>query len=1009
MRFGVLGPLEVWTAGGERVTIPGLKVRALLADLLVHAGRPVSVDRLVDDLWGQDVPGNPSAAVQVRVSQLRKALEDAEPGARDLVVSRSPGYLLQVEPDAVDAGRFAALVARAEAAGDTRTAAALLADALSLWRGPAFADFADEEFTQATVVRLEEQRLSALEQHVEARLELGEHGALVGELGDLVAGHPLRERLRAVHLKALYRSGRQSEALASYGELRERLADELGLDPGPELAALHQAILEQDPALNPARERPRTNLPAQLSDLIGRDAAVTEVGALLGERRLVTLTGPGGVGKTRLAVEAAGRLVEAYPDGVWLVELAPVDSPLEAVEEALDIRQDTDLAEALRARKLLLVLDNCEHLVEPVAELVGRLLRAAPGLRVLATSREPLGLPGEAVWGVPPLAVPDGAEPRAVADSGAVRLFTARASGFTLDEGNVDAVARLVRRLDGIPLAIELAATKVRALGVHKLAERLEDRFRLLAMGHRGTTLTTMIDWSWNLLTEPERIVLRRLSVHAGGCTLEAAEEVCSGGDVDPDDVLDLLVRLVDRSLVATVDTPLGIRYRLLESVAEYSRERLAQAGEQEELAVRHAGYYTALAERADPLLRGGEQREWLDRLDAEAANLRAARGSARLANALVWYWFLRGRLVEARETLDRFPDDPRAAAWRTGFALMLGEQADRAAVLDGHDDPRALLFAAQAMPDLASVQELVSRALPTLIERGDTWGEAWALNMRAMDAFTRRDAAALERDATRGRQLFRTLGDRWGQLKHIGWLGGLAEMQGDHATADRLFTEGLRMAEELRLWPESVRFLAWRGWIAMESGDYDRAIELCGRGMDRAVEQGFREGLVFTGMGLGFSARRAGRFELAEEHLTRLLDGVPRDPDVEPALHLPDTLIELGFMKEAQGRADAARELHLEALALAERIGDPRTGAFAVAGLAGALAATGSPAVAARLLGVVTEAMASLGTPAGPSSQVELDRITAGAREALGDAAFEAEFERGRRVKLADVRTVLD
>jgi DNA-binding SARP family transcriptional activator len=530
MRFGVLGPLMVWDADGVPVTIRGLKVRALLADLLLHEGRPVSADRLVDDLWGDDAPAQPSATLQVRVSQLRKALGD-----RSLVAHRPAGYLLQVEADAVDARRFTELTRRAQAAKDLGTRAALLADALALWRGPAFADFADEEFARAAIARLEEQRLTAVEAHAEARLQLGEHALLAGELGDLVARHPLRERLRAVHLKALYRAGRQSEALESYADLRERLGEELGLDPGPELAEVQRAILAQDPDLAPAVRR-ATNLPAPLTELIGRDEPVAAVAAQLGTHRLVTLCGSGGVGKTRLAVETAGRLVSAHADGVWLVELAAMPRSGEVAELVMAVMEIRDpggeplsasdrLARALRNRRMLLVLDNCEHVVEQVADLAEALLRAAPELRILATSREPLALPGEVVWNVPPLE-----------HGSAVRLFAARAaaaqSDFRLDDTTAPAVSLLCRRLDGIPLALELAATRVRALGVDGLVDRLDDRFRLLATGHRGApprqkTLTAMIDWSWELLTEQERLVLRRLAVHADGCVLEAAEAVC--------------------------------------------------------------------------------------------------------------------------------------------------------------------------------------------------------------------------------------------------------------------------------------------------------------------------------------------------------------------------------------------------------------------------------------------------------------------------------------------------
>ncbi|WP_336212346.1 BTAD domain-containing putative transcriptional regulator [Nonomuraea sp. LPB2021202275-12-8] len=1048
MRFGVLGPLAVWTDAGELVTIPGLKVRALLADLLVHEGHPVSADRLVEDLWGGEPPGNPAGALQVRVSQLRKALEDAEPGGKNLVVSKAPGYLLQAAD--VDAVRFADLLARAEAAGNPSSRAGLLADALALWRGPAYADFADEEHTRGAVLRLEEQRLTALELHAEARLELGEHGLLVGELGDLVARHPLRERLRAAHMRALYRAGRQSEALAAYAGLRDQLAEELGLDPGPELVALHQAILGQDPELSLPAERPATNLPAPVSKLIGREEALAEVRSLLEAERLVTLTGIGGVGKTRLALETASRLLDDLPDGVWLVELAPLDrrtaSPAEAVMAALQIRQDTDtaspadrLAVALRARRMLLVLDNCEHVVEQAAELAELLLRAVPGLRILATSREPLSVDGEVLWAVPPLAVPGSTDLASMAGSDAVRLFVTRAAasarGFALEAANAQAVAQVCRRLDGIPLALELAATRVRLLGVHGVEARLDDRFRLLASGQRGApqrqqTLMAVIDWSWELLTEPERVALRRLAVHADGCTLEAAEAVCASAGMDVLDVLDVLARLVDRSLVVVAESTAGVRYRLLESVAEYCLAKLADAGELDTVRHAHAAYYTALAEEAEPHLYGHEQREWLQRLDIETANLRAAldtavrQGSAavalRLVNAMAWYWFLRGRLAEGRRALesasavegDASEARARAAAWHAGFVMLLGEEADWEPLPDRIADPgrraRAVLFLALSVHDLNLVQELVARALVTFRANGDRWGIATALSKYAMVAFTRRDLVALERDGEESARLFRELGDRWGLLQATEWLAGLAETAGDIERATELFAQGLRMAQELDLWPEVAGRTAWLGWVAMQAGDYERGMELCGRALRLSADQGYREGQMMSEMGLAFSARRAGELDLAEKHLRHLLDGVPRGPGVEPALHLPSTLVELGLLTERRGDPAAALDLHREALDASQKIGDPRTSAYAVESAAGALAAAGSYERAVRLLGLAAAAREDNRTPAGPSEQEALDRVTAAARDALGEPAFAEAFERGGRLKLDDAAAAI-
>ncbi|GAA2216062.1 hypothetical protein GCM10009850_115310 [Nonomuraea monospora] len=738
--FGVLGPLMVRDNEGRPVKVVEVKVRALLADLLVHEGRPVSADRLIDDLWGTQPPGNPANALQAKVSQLRRAV------GRERVAYQAPGYLLRLGPaDEVDADRFQVLAAQA-GSSDPATRVALLNEALGLWRGPAYGDFGDEEFVRAAVHRLNEQRLAVVEEQAEIRLVAGDHLLLVGELAGLVARYPLRERLRGVQVRALYLAGRQSEALESYEELRRRLAEEFGVDPGPELVALHQAILRQDVALGlpfgvvadrqrddafgfsadtapglavdtmpspppgvpegsrrgassglagggPANPRsgtspglagggpgrPLANLPAQLTALVGRRDDLEEIDGLLGGARLVTLVGPGGVGKTRVAVEVAARIAARAPmegssrdsrfsDGVWLVELADrrggVADLAQAVAATLGLSADVPagpphptptptgpshapvdppgpsasqapvgrLAAALRERRILLVLDNCEQVVEPAAELTDLLLRAAPGARILATSREPLGLTGETLYQVEPLQPDD-----------AIQLFTERANasapGFALDGETREAVTEICRRLDGIPLALELAATRVRGLGVRELAARLENRFRVLTAGQRGAparqqTLRAMIDWSWELLSEPERVVLRRLAVPAGGCTLDAAEAVCAGAGVPREEVLDLVTRLVDRSLVVMTDSPAGARYRLLESVAAYAMERLHEADELAGVRERHLRHYLGLAEQAEPHLRGSRQQEWLARLDADAANFRSALQEAVLSSA---------------------------------------------------------------------------------------------------------------------------------------------------------------------------------------------------------------------------------------------------------------------------------------------------------------------------------------------------------------------------------------
>lgn len=990
VRFGVLGPLEVWANDGRPVPVGEPKVRALLADLLAHGGGPVRAERLIDDVWGERPSRNPMGTLQARVSQLRRALGD--PG---LVVHGPTGYRLADHWS--DAARFDELLALRSA--DPRERAARLDEALALWRGPAYADFADAPFARAERARLEEARLSALEEQAELRLALGRDA----DLATLVARHPLRERLHGLHMKALYRGGRQGEALAVYASLRERLAEELGVDPSPELAALHEAVLRQDPALTGPPPVP-ANLPAPLTGLVGRAAELATIGDLLASARLVTLTGAGGVGKTSLALEAARAVLDGAPgagflDGVWLVELAGAGEAAQAVAAVLGVRDDgaaplpPRLAAALAAKRMLLVLDNCEHMVEEVAALVLALLRGAPGLRVLATSQEPLGLTGERVLPVGPLPEPD-----------AVRLFTARA-GIGADED----VVTVCRRLDGIPLALELAATRVRALGVRGVADRLDDRFRLLSAGVRDApprqrTLRATIDWSWGLLTEPERVVLRRLAAHADGCTLEAAEEVCAEPGVD---VLDTMARLVDRSLVVVAaGTGHGPRYRLLESVAAYCAERLAEAGELETIGERHARHYTELAERAD--LRGPRQLEWLDRLDAEGANLRLALAGPeplRLANALSWYWFLRGRLGEARRALAAAlarggpPDEAATASvWLAGMTLLTGERPPPVHHADLDEPGRALAgwfltHVRWAYGEHEAHEAAVGRALAAFERLGDRWGTAAALAQRARLRLFHGDLTAMRRDAERSLALFTELGDAWGRMEAMDSLDRLAEMSGDYAEAARLRQEELRLAQ--RLGVETSFKLSALGRTALLAGDYAAADDYHERARRLAVAQSYKSAEEHAVLGLALSARRQGDHERAEALLTPWLDWLR---EVRGTSGIAFLMAELGFAAEQRGDAETAltrqRAGHEAALAS----GDPRGIALALEGLAGAVSLAGDHAEAARLLGAAAAVRRAVGTPLAAGESFDVERITARVRGAIDEAAWERARLSGER-----------
>lgn len=1060
------------------MSIPGAKVRGLLAHLLVGSGDPVSADRLLEELWHGDPPPDGASAVQTAVSRLRRALDRAEPGARKLVESGPSGYRLRAGRDAVDATRFDTLLAAARSAGAPQEAAALLTEALDLWRGPALADYADTAFAAPAIARWADQRAFALEARAEARLALGEHAALIGELDELVRRYPLRERLRAAHMRALYGAGRQAEALESFQQARTVLAGEIGVDPGPELVRLHQAMLEQSPELAaPAAasetvERepaaPPGNLPAALTDLVGRDTAGGDVRALLSEDRLVTLTGPGGVGKTSLAVAAAGPGdPQGFPDGTWMVELAGLDHALEGVDDAaesvafsLGVRDDTAdertqsrrtstdrLARGLRDWRALLVVDNCEHVAGPIGELLTTLLRAAPGLRVLATSREPLGVPGERLYPVAPLDPPTRDALAEVRRSAAVQLFTRRAAAsvpdFAVDASNAAAVAEICRRLDGLPLALELAAARLRALSVHELAERLDDRFRLLTAGGTGMparqrTLRAVIDWSWELLPAAEQAVLRRLSAHANGFTLAAAEAVCAGEGTEPAEVLDILARLVDRSLVVADTAPRGTRYRMLESVTAFARERRTEAGETAAVRERHAHYYADLAEESDRRLRGPKQAEALERLDTEGANLRAAldwaaeQGDAdvalRLTGALSWYWYLRGRNSQGHGHLAaalalpgpyRVAPRARAQVWHAVLGLIvdpadhsLMDSASEALALYGRlDEPAGLAEAQVALALLASTakgtghgrlptaESMAESARDAFQRLGDDWGLASALLARGWAGMRRGDLAVANADGHRSHALFREVGDRWGQVRSSALLGVLAEIFGRYEDARLLHGNGLACADDIGLAPTAAEQLVRLGRLALLSRDFAAADRYHEEVLRRAGESSSSV-LTYARGGLGMSARRQGNLDRAEEYLgENLAAHTAEDYQAGRA----STLAELGFAAEMRGDAAAARALHLDGLAASRATGDPRAVAQALEGIAGADVLDGAPDRAARLLGAASAARSAAGAPQPAAERFDVDRVAAGAVQALGGDRFAAEFHKGERTKLRD------
>jgi predicted ATPase/DNA-binding SARP family transcriptional activator/Tfp pilus assembly protein PilF len=812
VEFRLLGPLEV-ERDGRVLPVGGRRQRALLTFLLLHANTVVARDRLIDALWGEDPPETAANALQVAVHTLRKLL-----GA-DRIVTRGSGYLLRVEAGELDLQRFTGSVERARAKRPA-DAAKTLRQALALWTGPALSDLGETPFVETERALLEELHLGTLEDRVGADLALGRHAELVPELEALVASHPYRERLRREHMLALYRSGRQAEALEAYRSGRRLLVDELGIEPGAELQELERAILRQDPALALPSMRAKSKLPAPMTPLVGRRLEVAAVTSLLreSEARLLTLTGPGGTGKTRLALEAAWELVHDFRDGAVFVDLASIEDPElvgSQILGALGVDEqpgrpiiDT-LKEALRGHQLLLLLDNFEGVID-AAPLVTQLLAAAPELKALVTSRRFLHVSGEHEYPVPPLAVPDLEHDAAdsLGRNEAVELFAARTRAvnpwFRLGAENIRIVAAICVALDGLPLAIELAAARTRELAPEEMLERLESRLELLTAGPcdapvRQRTLRATLDWSFELLDTEEQRLFAALAVFSGGSTLQAAEAVC-GADVAG------LSSLVHKSLLGRKETSdEEPRYRMLETIREYAQERLRERDEAELLRGRHAEHYREAAERAAAQLRAGQpSSDVYARLDADLDNIRAALRWAdqaspelmlELAGLLKLFWRVRGHLDEGRR-------------WLEGALAHEGFEATR--------------------------------------------GRARALEASGALAQRRGDYAAARQSWQEGLEIWQELGDDAGVGRALGDVASAFDLEGDRERAIPLYEESAELLRRLGLEYELGTVASNLGVCLMSLGRLDEAARLYEEAVELCRSSGRDEQLVISLFNLG-------------------------------------------------------------------------------------------------------------------------------------------------------------
>ncbi|MGW4946158.1 BTAD domain-containing putative transcriptional regulator [Actinoplanes sp. NPDC004185] len=1060
LRVALLGAFRL-VRGDAALPVAGARLQALVARLALAGGRPVEPRVLVDAIWAEDPPAGAAHALQALVSRLRRIV-----GAAGDLAQVAGGYRLAVDPADVDALRFEQLAAAGRdrlRAGDPHAAAAVLGEAVALWGDrPGAEPAAVAAAVPAAATRLAHISVEALADLAEAELTLGRADVAATRLTALLAEQPVDERAAALLMDALAAQGRQGDALARYEQTRQALARTLGADPGTALHERHLRLLRAEPPVPaPAPGRPRPgNLPAPLTSFIGRDEDLTRIGTLLAAGRLVTVLGPGGAGKTRLAVEAARRHQSGFRDGAWLIDLASVTEPAKVGAAVLAgaglrggamfegrARIEGDelevLAEQLGGRESLLLVDNCEHLVDAVAHLLAALLARCAGLRVLATSREPLAIDGETLVPLGPLTLPaadDGVE--AARQAAAVRLFTERATavrpGFGVDETTLAEVVQLVRGLDGMPLALELAAARLRTLSLPQLTAGLTDRFRLLSTGSRSAlprhrTLRAVIAWSWELLSEAERTVAERVSILPGGVTPASAAAVCAGTAVPAAELPELLAGLVDRSLLQLAPEP-G-RYRMLETLREYGIDRLAATGELGTARDLAADHFAALLARSDPQLRGPGQPAALRLISAEYDNTLAALsrrcdigdslGAVTLALHLTWYWHMLGRRPDAAHWLGEalavpggVPTPERDCAQAIHLFNRLDTQpgttaGDTAVQLRG---PAGRLLAYPELPGPAGALAALAlaflreeQAALALIERlaagDDGWLSGLARMFRAEFAENAGRLDEVRTDITAALACFRQAGDRWGQAAVLPMRAQLRQYDDDLDGALADLREARSLAGEfgsLGLGDEVFLDLRWID-LHLRRGDTGPALATIGSARERAVRARAPELLFLVDAWEADFRLRLGDPDRARE-LLDAADGGLRDDSPFPGDHARTMVgsVRAGLLL-AGDRAGAERAL-AQAYAAARRTGDLPILAQVTVHTAALAEAYGHLHESAVLLGAASRLRG-----AHDRTDRRVRALTSRGRAALGDDDFAAAYEKGWQLDAQTAVTIVD